>query len=255
MRDIYGNVTSVQEFDRVYIVGAGKATAGMAYALSSILHKRIAGGAITIPYGTKVEIKGFLVTQASHPIPDEAGIRGTKNILSILKKADHDDLVIVLVSGGGSALMPLPKAGVSLADKQRITSFLLRSGASIYEINAVRKHLSAIKGGQLLRRVNNSCNVVSLILSDVIGDDLGTIASGPTYPDTSTFGDALNVLRKYHVKVSDVATKLIAKGVKGRIEETPKAQDLVFSRVHNMLIGNNATACKARSQLPEQTRC
>lgn len=245
VRDIYGNVTSVQEFDRVYIVGAGKATAGMAYALSSILHKRIAGGAITIPYGTKVEIKGFLVTQASHPIPDEAGIRGTKNILSILKKADHDDLVIVLVSGGGSALMPLPKAGVSLADKQRITSFLLRSGASIYEINAVRKHLSAIKGGQLLRRVNNSCNVVSLILSDVIGDDLGTIASGPTYPDTSTFGDALNVLRKYHVKVSDVATKLIAKGVKGRIEETPKAQDLVFSRVHNMLIGNNATACKA----------
>lgn len=245
VRDIYGNVTNLKEFDRVYIVGAGKATAGMAYALCSILQKRITGGAITIPYGPKVEINGFLVTHASHPIPNEDGIRGTKNILSVLKKADHNDLVIVLVSGGGSALMPLPAPGISLADKQRITALLLRSGASIHEINAVRKHLSAIKGGQLLRHVNKSCNVLSLILSDVIGDDLGMIASGPTCPDSSTFSDALNILRKYRVKVSVAATKLITKGVRGEIEETPKSQDLVFSRVHNMLIGNNATACKA----------
>jgi glycerate 2-kinase len=185
------------------------------------------------------------VTQASHPIPDEAGIKGTKNILSILKKAGQNDIVIVLISGGGSALMPLPAPGVSLADKQKITGSLLRSGASIHEINTVRKHLSAIKGGQLLRYVNESCIVVSLILSDVIGDDVGMIASGPTYPDSSTFGDALRILRQYRIKVPDAAAKFIVKGIKGKIEETPKPHDLVFSRIHNMLIGNNAIACKA----------
>ena len=245
VQDIYGKVARLREFDRIYIVGAGKAAAGMACTLCSILHNRVAAGAITVPYGTKAEIKGVLVTQASHPIPSKAGIEGTKNILSILKKADHNDLVFVLISGGGSALMPLPASGVSLADKQRITRLLLRSGASIHEINAVRKHLSAVKGGQLLRHVNESCNVVSLILSDVIGDDLGMIASGPTYPDSSTFNDALKILRKYRVEVPDAAAKLIAKGIKGKIRETPKPQDLIFSRINNMLIGNNAIACKA----------
>ena len=245
VRDIYDNVARLREFDRVYVVGAGKAAAGMAYTLCSILHNRVAAGAITVPYGTKAKIKGVLVMQASHPIPDKAGIEGTKNILSILKKADQNDLVIVLISGGGSALMPLPAPGVSLADKQKITHSLLRSGASIYEINAVRKHLSAVKGGQLLRHMNESCKVVSLILSDVIGDDLGIIASGPTSPDSSTFGDTLNILRKYRIDPPDTAAKLIAKGVEGTVEETPKPQDLVFSRVYNMLIGNNAIACKA----------
>ena len=245
VRDVYGKVERLREFDRVYVVGAGKAAAGMAYALCSILHNRVAAGAITVPYGTKADIKGVLVTQASHPIPDRAGIKGTKNILSILKKAGQNDIVIVLISGGGSALMPLPASGVSLADKQKITGSLLRSGASIHEINTVRKHLSAVKGGQLLRHVNESCIVVSLILSDVIGDDLGMIASGPTYPDSSTFGDALRILRKYRIKAPDAAAKFIAKGIKGNIEETPKPHDLVFSRVHNMLIGNNAIACKA----------
>ena len=245
VRDIYGKVATLREFDRVYVVGAGKAAAGMAYALCSILHNRVAAGAITVPYGTRADIKGVLVTQASHPIPDRAGIKGTRNILSILKKADQNDIVIVLISGGGSALMPLPASGVSLADKQKITGSLLRSGASIHEINAVRKHLSAVKGGQLLRYVNKSCVVVSLILSDVIGDDLGMIASGPTYPDSSTFGDALRILRKYRIKVPDSAAQFIAKGIKGKIEETPKPHDLIFSRIHNMLIGNNAIACKA----------
>jgi glycerate 2-kinase len=245
VRDIYGKVARLLEFDHVYIVGAGKAAAGMAGALCSILHNKVVAGAITIPYGTKAEIKGILVTQASHPIPDKAGIQGTKNILSILKRADHNDLVIVLLSGGGSALMPLPASGVSLTDKQRITGILLRSGANIHEINAVRKHLSAVKGGQLLRYINESCNVVSLILSDVIGDDLGIIASGPTYPDSSTFRDVLKILRKYRVDPPDAAAKLIAKGVKGKIEETPKPQDRVFTRIHNMLIGNNAIACRA----------
>jgi glycerate 2-kinase len=245
VRDIHGNVSKLREFDRVYIVGAGKAVPGMAYALCSILGNKVAAGAITVPYGTKAEIKRVLVTEASHPIPDKAGIKGTRNILSILRKADQSDLVIFLISGGGSALMPLPASGISLADKQKITNSLLRSGASIHEINAVRKHLSAVKGGQLLRHVNESCTLLSLILSDVIGDDLGMIASGPTCPDSSTFSDALNILRKYRIESPVAAIQYVTKGAKGKIEETPKPQEKLFSRIHNVLIGNNAIACKA----------
>jgi glycerate 2-kinase len=246
VRDIYGKVANLEEFDRVYIVGAGKATLGMAHAVCPVLDDRVVAGAVTVPYGTKSKkIKKILVTEASHPIPDRAGIKGTRNILSILRKADQNDLVIFLISGGGSALMPLPASGISLADKQKITSSLLRSGASIHEINAVRKHLSAVKGGQLLRHVNESCTLLSLILSDVIGDDLAMIASGPTYPDSSTFIDALNILRKYHIEDPVAAIQHIAKGAKGRIEETPKPQDKLFSRIQNVLIGNNAIACKA----------
>jgi glycerate 2-kinase len=246
VRDIHGNVAKLGEFDRVYIVGAGKAAPGMAYAVCSILGNKVAAGAITVPYGSKAKkIKRVLVTEASHPIPDNAGIKGTRKILSILRKADQNDLVIFLISGGGSALMPLPASGISLADKQKITNSLLRSGASIHEINAVRKHLSAVKGGQLLRHVNESCTLLSLILSDVIGDDLGIIASGPTYPDSSTFSDALNILGKYRIQRPVAAIEYVAKGAKGKIEETLKPQDGLFSRIHNMLIGNNAIACKA----------
>jgi glycerate 2-kinase len=245
VRDIQGNISKLRAFDRVYIVGAGKAAPGMAYALCSLLGNKVAAGAITVPYGTKAEIKRVLVTEASHPIPDKAGIKGTRNILSILREADQNDLVIFLISGGGSALMPMPASGISLADKQKITSSLLRSGASIHEINAVRKHLSAVKGGQLLRHVNESCSLLSLILSDVIGDDLGMIASGPTCPDNSTFSNALNILKKYRIESPVTAIRYIAKGAKGRIEETPKPQEDLFSRIHNVLIGNNAMACKA----------
>ena len=246
VRDIYGNVAKIGEFDRVYVVGAGKATLGMAYAVCSVFDDKIAAGAITVPHGIKAkEINRVLITEASHPIPDKAGIKGTRNILSILRKADQNDLVIFLISGGGSALMPLPPSGISLADKQKTTNSLLRSGASIQEINTVRKHLSAVKGGQLLRHVNQSCPLLSLIISDVIGDDLGMIASGPTCPDSSTFMDALNILRKYRIKGPTAAIQYVAKGAKGKIKETPKPQDKLFSRIHNVLIGNNAIACKA----------
>ncbi|MDQ3872786.1 MAG: DUF4147 domain-containing protein [Thermoproteota archaeon] len=245
VRDIYGKVEKLDGFQQVYVVGAGKAAAGMAHMLCSILDNRVAGGAITVPYGTKAKITRLCVTQASHPRPDKEGIKGTKKILSTLKKADENDLVFVLISGGGSALMPLPAPGVSLSDKQKITSSLLRSGASIYEINAVRKHLSAVKGGQLIRYVNESCKIVSLILSDVIGDDLGVIASGPTCPDSSTFYGALKILRKYHIRTPDGVAKFIENGVVGKIQETPKPQGKEFLRVHNILVGNNAIACKA----------
>jgi glycerate-2-kinase len=243
VRDIHGRYVRLQKFNRVYIVGGGKAAAGMAGSLHSILHKKVACGAITIPYGVNAKISDISVTHASHPVPDRSGIEGTKKILDVLGKAGEDDLVFVLISGGGSALMPLPAAGVSLADKQKITGSLLRSGASIHEINAVRKHLSAVKGGQLLRHVSGSCTVVSLILSDVVGDDLEVIASGPTSPDRSTFAAALKILKKYGIKEPETAISHISRGAKGEVEETPKPHDPIFSRVHNMLIGNNAIAC------------
>jgi glycerate 2-kinase len=243
--DIHGNPTKLQGFDRVYIVGAGKAAAGMAYALCSILDNNIAAGAINVPYGIKTKINKIMVTHASHPIPDTAGVKGTKKILSIMRKVDQNDLLVVLISGGGSALMPLPASGISLEDKQGITSSLLGLGASIHEINTVRKHLSAIKGGQLLRYVNQSCNVLSLILSDVIGDDLGMIASGPTYPDSSTFGEALRILKKYRINEPVAAVQYLVNGAKGEIKETTKPYEEIFSRVQNILIGNNAIACKA----------
>jgi glycerate 2-kinase len=236
VRDTNGKTVGLSEFDRVYVVGAGKATARMSDALCFILKDRVAGGAITVPYGIKAENKMISVTEASHPVPDKAGVEGTERILKVLKKARQGDLVFVLLSGGGSALMPLPVPGISLRDKQRVTGSLLRSGASIHEMNAVRKHLSAIKGGQLLRHIDRSCTVVSLVLSDVIGDDLGVIASGPTFPDSSTFGDALKIIKKYRIaRASDPAAKYIAKGAAGE----------VFISVHNMLIGSNLIACES----------
>lgn len=244
VRDIHGNVARFQKFNDAYVVGAGKAVAGMADALNYLLKNRIAAGAITVPCGTKFKSKTIKATEASHPVPDRSGVEGTKKILDVLGQAGQGDLVFVLISGGGSALMPLPAPGISLRDKQRITNALLRSGASIQEINSVRKHLSAVKGGQLLRHVDKSCTVVSLILSDVIGDDISVIASGPTYPDDSTFKDAQQVLKRYQVKNLNSVTEHMSKGARGVIDDTPKPGDPVFSNVQNMIIGNNAVACK-----------
>lgn len=244
VQDVHGKNIILKQFDRVYVVGAGKAVAGMADALYSILGKRIAGGAITVPYGTNAKVEGISsVTQASHPVPDSSGIEGTKKILDIIGRARKGDLIFVLISGGGSALMPLPAPKISLEDKKNITDQLLRSGASIHEMNSVRKHLSAVKGGQLLRYIDRSCTVVSLIISDVVGDDLGVISSGPTCPDGSTFQDALRILKKYKITKPDAVVERITRGSKGEIEETPKPGDPLFLKVHNILIGNNTIAC------------
>ncbi|MGI0005573.1 MAG: glycerate-2-kinase family protein, partial [Nitrososphaera sp.] len=188
IKGIGGRTVELDNFGDVYVVGAGKATAAMADALCKII--KVRGGAINVPYGAAAsEIETM---RASHPVPDENGVKGAEKIIDIVRKAKKNDLVFVLISGGGSALMPLPAKGISLYDKQEATSALLASGASIHEMNAVRKHLSAIKGGQLVRGAK--CLVVSLALSDVVGDDLGVIASGPTFPDQSTFADAMRVV-------------------------------------------------------------
>lgn len=255
---IYNNTLKLDlnDFNSIYLVGAGKATAGMAEALYSILKGRISAGAINVPYHTDVQIDKISVTEANHPAPDEAGVNGTKKIIDILRKTMQSDLVIVLLSGGASALMPLPSDGITLGDKQRIISRMMSAGASIDEINVVRKHLSKIKGGQLLSFVKTGCTVISLILSDVIGDKIETIASGPTTPDSSTFRDAEIILKKYNIweeKKNSAAKQVIAKGINGIIKETPKPGDPVFGKVHNLIIGNNAIICqKAKMYLKKR---
>jgi glycerate-2-kinase len=186
------------------------------------------------------------VTEASHPIPDDSGLQGSQKIIKVLKEARKDDLVFVLLSGGGSSLMPFPAPRLQLSDKQNITNKLLRSGADIREMNVVRKHLSSIKGGQMLRYLGSSCRVISLILSDVIDDDMSIIASGPTYPDSSTFGDAISIVRKYRAaKASDPTMKYLVQGAHGIFPDTPKPSDPLFRNVANVLIGSNSVACRS----------
>ena len=248
--DIRGNKAEldIDNFKSIIVVGAGKGTAKMAKALCHILKGKITHGAINVPYGNKTHLDSIYITEANHPIPDEAGIEGTKKIINILKKTHKSDLVFVLISGGGSALMPFPVGGLKLEDKKKITCKMLASGASIDEINIVRKHLSLIKGGQLVRFAKRGCTIFSLILSDVIGDNIATIASGPTVPDNSTFKDAAFILQKYHIfgnktlERSPIFT-IIKKGLEGSINDTPKPGNSIFDNVYNFLIGNNTLAC------------
>jgi glycerate 2-kinase len=250
LRDIHRRTLTLnlRDIDSIYLVGAGKATATMAETLEKIFKERITGGSINVPYGTSIKLETVEVVQASHPIPDQAGVNGTKKIMDVLRRTKKSDLIFVLISGGGSALMPHPAKGLGLSDKQKITDFMISSGASIHEINVIRKHLSIIKGGQLMRRVQSGCMVVSLILSDVIGDNLDVIASGPTLPDHSTFKDAAQILKKYKLWDDErkplAAQKVISRGLQGIIMDTPKPGDPIFNNVHNLLIGNNVLICQ-----------
>jgi glycerate 2-kinase len=191
-------------------------------------------------------LKHISLNPASHPIPDDSGVRGVERMLSIVNDARPDDLLIVLISGGGSALMTHPAEGVKLLDLQRVTDLLLRSGATINELNAVRKHLSDFKGGQLALRAYRS-RVLSLILSDVVGDPLDTIASGPTAPDKTTFSDAINILKNRRVwaDTPEAVRHRLENGIRGEIDETPKAGDEVFKNVTNVIVGSNLVAAKA----------
>ena len=237
-------------FESVYLIGAGKGTAKMASAVSKILADKISGGAITIPYNTSCDIDGITVSHSSHPIPDAAGVKGTRKMIEILQKTTPSDLVIVLISGGASSLMPYPSRNLSLTDKQDISNSLVHSGASIEEVNTVRKHLSRVKGGQLLRYKSSECQLFSLIISDVIDDKLDVIGSGPTCPDPSSYEDAARVLKKYGLwnkQYQEVRT-VIAEGLKKRRRETPKPGDKIFQKVANFLIGNNNVACTAAAK-------
>jgi len=232
----------LDEFRNVYVVGAGKASARMAVAVEKLLGKRITGGLLNVKHGHVAKLRRIRLNECGHPVPDEAGVQGAQEIGNIAAKAGEDDLLICLISGGGSALMPFPAQPVTLAEKQETTQLLLRSGANIHEINTVRKHISSIKGGQLAA-LAWPAQVLSLILSDVIGDDLDVIGSGPTAPDSSTFVDAVSVLDKFELtnRIPASVGERIRAGMAGEIPETPKS----LERVQNLIVGSNQLALDA----------
>jgi glycerate 2-kinase len=230
----------------ILITGCGKAAARMALAIEDLLGDRVAGGVVVVKYGHGLPLQRIKVVEAGHPIPDEAGLDGARQIVELVRAAGENDLVLFLISGGGSALFPGPADGLTLADKQRTTQMLLQSGATIQEINAVRKHISKLKGGRFAKLVTPA-HLVSLILSDVVGDSLEAIASGPTVGDATTYSDCLAIIQRYELseKIPHSVVNLLQRGARGAVDETPKPSDAVFQKVQNVVIGSNQTALKA----------
>ncbi len=244
---------NLNNYETFHIFGAGKATARMTKTLMEILNLKFTSGAITIPYHEKVLPYNLLVTEAGHPIPDKNSIKGTKNILKLLKKIKTKSLVFVLISGGASSLMCLPADKLSLTSKQEITKLLLKSGASIHEINTVRKHLSKIKGGKLPEYLTNKGHIITLILSDVVGDDIDIIGSGPTVRDSTTFANAIDILKKYNLwDLNDKnnlqnllnVKKVLQDGLKDSPEIKSNIRQNSCNNITNIIIGNNEIACK-----------
>lgn len=229
-------------FERVFVLGAGKAGATMARAAERVLGSRITAGLINVKDGHLAKLRRIELNECGHPIPDARGVEGARRIAELASNAGAGDLVLCLISGGGSALLPLPAEGITLEDKQETTRHLLACGATIHEINAVRKHLSAIKGGHLAM-LARPAKVMALLLSDVTGDDLSVIGSGPTAPDESTFADALAVLDRYHIraKVPQPVRDRLEAGERGEFAETPKQ----LNNVQNVIVGSNRLAVDA----------
>ena len=232
----------LDRYQRIFVVGAGKASGTMARSTEQFLGPRLTAGRVIVKEGDKARCRRIILHSAAHPVPNEAGQSGASQIAQLVASAGPRDLVICLISGGASALMPLPAPGISLAAKQETTSLLLACGATIHEMNAVRKHLSAIKGGRLAAMAAPAA-VLSLILSDVIGDPPDVIGSGPTAPDSSTFATALAVLNRYAIR-SRVAPEVLQLLERG-IAETPKPADPLFARVQNVIIGSNQQSLNA----------
>ncbi len=259
----------LSKFRRVIVVGGGKAGAPMAAAVTEVLSDRITGGAVVVKYGHTAtsgmwqvrfghsddapapsrslpSLGPIELMEAGHPIPDAAGLMGAQRVLGWLRGLSTEDLVICLISGGGSALLPAPAEGIRLEDKQALTGLLLRAGATINEINAVRKHCSLLKGGQLARRAAPA-TLITLVLSDVVGSPLDVIASGPTVPDSSTFADAYAVLERYGL-LEQAPASIVAhlrRGMAGALAETPKPGDPCFARTQTVIVGDNRIAAQA----------
>ncbi len=239
------------DYQRIFVIGGGKASGLLAEAVERLLGRWITRGLVMIPDYQLPKPRGFRIRyrSATHPIPSCKGMEGVLAMLDLVRTVSRDDLVIVLLSGGGSALMTLPLEGITLNDEAKVTSLLLRSGASIEEINSVRKHLSQVKGGRLAMRLFPA-TVLTLIISDVVGDRIDAIASGPTAPDPTTYKDAEQVLKKHDLwsKIPTRVRKVIADGLSGSIPETAKRKDKAFKHVHNLIVGSNHASRLAAAQ-------
>jgi glycerate 2-kinase len=247
-----GSLYRLKDIERILVIGAGKASAPMAQAIEKILGPRIHKGIVVTKHGYVAPLKKIQLVEGGHPLPDEGGMEGTKRILNLISNLDQNDLVICLMSGGGSALLLSPGSGISLKDIKELTDQLLRCGANIKEINTIRKHISQVKGGRLAQ-LAHPAHVITLILSDVIGSKLDSIASGPTAPDTTTFSDCLKIIQKYGLKdkIPPSIHDRLKKGAQGKIEETPKPGDPIFKKVRNLIIGSNSLALEAARQKAE----
>ena len=231
---------------RVLVVGAGKASGAMAAAAEGVLGERIVDGVVAVKDGHLAPTRRVRLLEAGHPVPDSRGATAARAIHDLARTTTPDDLLLVLISGGGSALTPAPAPPITLEEKQALTRLLLRAGATINQLNAVRKHCSILKGGQLARAAGQA-RVHALLLSDVIGDPLDVIASGPTAPDASTFGQALDILDRFGIagQVAPSVRRRLKDGQAGLIPETPKPGDPLFDRVTNVVVGNNKLVVEA----------
>lgn len=240
------NSVALDRYNRIIVIGAGKAAAGMAFGAECVLGDRIVDGLVIVKDGHGGSLPRICQREASHPVPDERGQTATYEMLELLRKADEKTLVLCLLSGGGSALLVAPAFGLTLADKQTVTEMLLRSGAGIRELNVVRKHLSAVKGGGLSRAAG-SATMVTLIVSDDLGDRLDVIASGPTVADSSTYRDALSVIGKYSLRdmIPERVRTHLAKGVSGFVPETMKKGDRCLENKRVVIIAGLGQAVDA----------
>lgn len=248
---IGGRSYNLNEFQRLFIVGAGKAVAPMAQTVAGLIADKLTAGTIIVKQdyarnSLTLNPSIWKVMEAGHPIPDERSVQATSAVIQLLQKVEPDDLVIALISGGGSALLAAPVEGVTLADLQVLTNVLLANGASIQEINILRKHLDVLKGGGLAQLIAPA-SLITLILSDVVGSPLDIIASGPTVADSSSFNDAYETLKRRHLldQVPESIVNHLKRGRSGLITETPKPGDPIFQNVLNVIIGSNLLAANA----------
>jgi hydroxypyruvate reductase len=225
----------------------------MAGAMEEIVGAALDDGIVIVKYAHSGRLNKIKVVEAGHPIPDEAGASATREVIAALSRATEDDLILCLLSGGGSALLSCPAEKISLQDKQTMTRLLLDCGAKIHEINAIRKHISQVKGGRLAK-LAYPATIVSLILSDVVGDPIETIASGPTAPDGSAFSDCWRIIEQYGLtgRIPTSVRDFLQRGVQGSVAETPKPGDPIFEKVQNVIIGNNRTALLAAKERAEE---
>ena len=252
-----GNILQVQNhrlnlnsYRKVWVLGAGKASAPMGRAVARVLGRYLSGGILSTKYGHTLPLKKLKVIEAGHPLPDANSVSAASRMASLVRnQVCEEDLVLCVFSGGASSLLVSPPEGISLEDKLKCTQLLLNGGADIHELNAIRKHLSGIKGGQLARMLAPA-KVVSLILSDVVGNDIGTIASGPMAPDPTTFSDCIEILEKLKLwkQMPPAVRQRLVRGAENAIPETPKKGDRVFAGIDTVIIGSNAQACTAAAQ-------